>query len=54
MNVSKIGVWGWDWLGVVRVRFHVTEDLYYTMWLLTITRKFAIGFHVGGSSRSSG
>lgn len=53
MRVERACTFGFSWLGVGMVRLHVTDNSYYTMWMLFLTTKFAIGFHVGGCSRSN-
>lgn len=53
MRVERSVVFGWNWFGIGMVRFHVTDSSYYTMWMLFLTNKFAIGFHIGGVSRSA-
>ncbi len=53
MQVTHSTTIGWPWFGVGKIRYHVTETGYYTMWMLFLTTKFAIGFHVGGTSRLS-
>lgn len=52
MKVERAIVFGWSWLGIGVIRFYVTdESSYYTMWMLFLTRKFAVGFHAGGGSK---
>ena len=53
MQVTHSVTIGWPWFGIGKIRYHVTETGYYTMWMLFLTTKFAIGFHVGGTSRMS-
>jgi hypothetical protein len=53
MPVEGSVVLGWTWFGIGMVRFHVSESSWYTMWMLFLTNKFAVGFHVGGVSRSA-
>ena len=53
MQVTHSVTIGWPWFGIGKIRYHVTETGYYTMWMLFLTTKFAVGFHVGGTSRMS-
>ena len=53
MRVERSVVLGWTWLGIGMVRCHVSESSWYTMWMLFLTTKFAVGFHVGGVSRTA-
>ncbi len=53
MQVTHSTTIGWPWFGIGKIRYHVTETGYYTMWMLFLTTKFAVGFHVGGTSRMS-
>lgn len=53
MQVTHSTTIGWHWFGIGKIRYHVTETGYYTMWMLFLTTKFAVGFHVGGTSRMS-
>ena len=53
MPVERSVVYGWPWFGIGMVRFHVSDSSWYTMWMLFLTNKFAVGVHVGGVSRSA-
>lgn len=53
MKVDRTVLLGWTWFGIGRVRFYVSDSSWYTIWMLFLTRKFAIGFHVGGGNRKS-
>ncbi len=48
IKVTRVVFWGWPWFGLGRIRFHFPPTDYLTMWVLCITRRFAIGVHVGG------
>ena len=53
MRVELSVVFGWTWLGIGMVRYHVSESSRYTIWMLFLTNKFAIGFHFLGVNRSA-
>jgi hypothetical protein len=53
MRVERSVVFGWTWFGIGMVRYHVSESSRYTMWMLFLTNKFAIGFHFLGVNRSA-
>jgi hypothetical protein len=53
MRVDR-SVWiGWTWFGLGMVRFYIDADNWYTMWMLFLTNKFAIGVHFGGKPRQA-
>lgn len=45
MRFEHSVVLGWTWFGIGRVRLLPTETTQYTIWLVFLTNKFAVGIH---------
>lgn len=42
---------GWPQFGIGRIRCYTSQDDWYTIWLLCLTRHMAIGIHLSWPSR---
>jgi len=51
MRVSRSVVLGTPSFGIGKIRFWINDSDYYTMVMLFLGRRFAVGFHYGGCTK---